>query len=71
MSETLNRRLDRLEERLLPEGPTRCWQIQIWSPEGPINGPVLTWRPGYSGRQCAEEPFKWPQMKSSDVQQHD
>jgi hypothetical protein len=49
MNRTLARRLDRLEERLpTPAGPTRRWQIVIWSPEGPVNGPLIKWGPGYT-----------------------
>jgi hypothetical protein len=46
MNKSIDRRLDRLTERLLPDRPGRCWQIVIWTSEGPVKGPVLTWRPG-------------------------
>jgi hypothetical protein len=45
MNKNIGRRLDRLTERLLPDRPSRGWQIIIWSAEGPIKGPVITWRP--------------------------
>jgi hypothetical protein len=56
MNKSIERRLDRLTERLLPDRPGRSWQIVIWTPEGPVKGPVLTWRPG----QTAETPLIWP-----------
>jgi hypothetical protein len=49
MNRTMARRLNRLAERLLPlpNVPTKCWQIVYHYPEGPVNGPVLKWGPGY------------------------
>jgi len=59
MNRTLLKRLDRLEEGASPDAAVRCWQIQIYSPQGPINGPVITWRPG----QRAGESIDWTQWK--------
>jgi hypothetical protein len=50
MNRMLVRRLDRLEERVLPplDVPTKCWQIVYVSHEGTEkNGPLLKWGPGY------------------------
>jgi hypothetical protein len=48
MNRTLTRRLDRLQECLLPpDVPTKCWQIVYVSHEGRENGPLLKWGPGY------------------------
>jgi hypothetical protein len=49
MNRMLVRRLDRLEESLLPPPavPTECWQIVYHHPEGPVNGPLIRWGPGY------------------------
>ena len=49
MSRALSKRLDRLEERLQPEGPPRCWQIVYVSHEGTENGPIIEWKPGHTG----------------------
>jgi hypothetical protein len=60
MSKTVTRRLYRLEERLLPEGPARCWKIVYVSHEDRENGPIIRWpsrrgfdadlhRPGHLG----------------------
>jgi hypothetical protein len=56
MNKSIERRLDRLAEHLLPDGPTKSWQVLIWSPDGYIEGPVVTWRPGQTGRA----PSTWP-----------
>jgi hypothetical protein len=45
MNKSIAKRLDRLATRLLP-GPSKSWQLVRWTPDGPINGPVITWRPG-------------------------
>jgi hypothetical protein len=71
MNRALTKRLDKLEERLLPEGSPRCWRIVIWSPDGPINGPIITWRPGCSEQPTPLESLDWPQIKSSNAEQHD
>ena len=34
MNKSIERRLDRLATRLLPDGPSKCWQILTRSPEG-------------------------------------
>jgi hypothetical protein len=49
MSKTLTRRLDRLEESVLapPGVVTKCWQIVYHYPDGPVNGPLIRWGPGY------------------------
>lgn len=54
MSKTLSKRLDRLEERLLPDGPPRCWQILYVSHEGRETGPILQWQPGPTGNTHQE-----------------
>jgi hypothetical protein len=58
MDRTLARRLDRLEEQLLPPPnvPTKVWQIVIITPKGPVNGPLLKWGPGYKN---PDPPFDW------------
>ncbi len=45
MNKSIEKRLDRLAKRL-PPGPSKSWQVLIWSPAGYIEGPVVTWRPG-------------------------
>jgi hypothetical protein len=59
MSKTLTRRLDRLEARLLLEGPPRFWQIVYVSHEGRENGPMIQWKPGNTGNVPAERSFDW------------
>jgi hypothetical protein len=58
MNKTLTRRLDRLQERLLPPSdvPTKCWQIVYVSQEGEELGPILEWRPGPTRRREEPEP---------------
>ena len=55
MNRTLARRLYRLEEHLLPPPavPTKCWQIVMLYPEGPVNGPLLKWGLGYEDQDAS------------------
>ena len=70
MNRTLARRLDRLEESLLPPPavPTKCWQIVYHYPEGPVNGPLFKWGPGYKNPDAS---FDRPQIRSASQEEDD
>jgi hypothetical protein len=49
----------------------RGWRVVMYSPEGPINGPLIKWAPGQTWKYHPEESFDWPRTTSPSQEEDD